>query len=89
MTTLPGSIKGELGDALIGGIRQRGSDAVGLVIMGIARLIVGVMALSALLGIGAVFGYEMTPGHLAGATAAAGLISCLMGGDSRSPRLHD
>ena len=89
MTTPPGSIKGELSDALIGGIRQRGSDAVGLVIMGIARLIVGAVTLGVLLGIGAAFGYGMTPGQFVGATALAGLVSWLMGRDSRSTRCRD
>jgi predicted MFS family arabinose efflux permease len=86
MTAPPGSIKGELGDALVGGIRQRGSDAVGLVIMGIARLVVGAVTLGVLLGLGAVFGYDMTAGHFVGATVVAVVVSWLTGGESRSTR---
>ncbi len=73
--TPPESIKGELNAALIGGIRKRGPDAVGMVIMGIAKLIVGVASLGVVLGLGALFGCEMTPVHLTGATLIAGLVS--------------
>jgi hypothetical protein len=81
MTPPPRSIRGELNDALIGGIRRRGSDAVGLVIMGMAKLAIGVVALAALLAVGAIFGYDITV--LAGlATAVAGLVGWLSGGDA-------
>jgi hypothetical protein len=86
MTAPPGSIKGELSDALIGGIRRHGSDAVGVVLMGIARLIVGMVTLGFLLGAGATFGYEMTAAHFVGAAVVAGLVSWLTGGSSRSSR---
>jgi hypothetical protein len=73
--TSPGSIRGELNAALIGGIRQRGPDAVGVVIMGIARLIVGAATFGAILAVGGLFGYDMTAAHLTGATIVAGLVS--------------
>ena len=82
--TSPESIKGELNAALIDGIRQRGPDAVGMMIMGIARLIIGVLTLGIVLGLGALFGYDMTAVHLTGATAVAGLVSWWTGGASRS-----
>lgn len=82
MTPPPGSIRGELNDALIGGIRKRGSDAVGLVIMGMARLLIGAATLGVLLAVGAVFGYDLTAAHLAGATAVAGLVGWLTGGSA-------
>jgi hypothetical protein len=34
MTQSQGSIRGELGNAVVDGIRQHGADAVGVVIMG-------------------------------------------------------
>jgi hypothetical protein len=83
MTPPPHSVREELSAALIGGIRQRGSDAVGLVIMGIARLVIGAVTLGALLSVGAIFGCEMTGDHLVGATVFAGFVSWLMGGASR------
>jgi hypothetical protein len=81
-----GSIKTELNDAVVGGIRQRGPDAVGLVIVGIARLIVGVATLGVLLGIGAIFGYDATAAHFAGLTGVSALVSWLVAGRSGSPR---
>jgi hypothetical protein len=72
--TPPQSIRGELNAAVISGIRERGSDAVGLLIMGVARLIVGVITLGVVLGVAAIFGYDMTAVHLTGATAVAGLV---------------
>jgi hypothetical protein len=82
--TSPESIKGELNAALIGGIRQRGPDAVGMVIIGIARLIIGAATLGLVLGLGTLFGYDMTAVHLTGATAIAGLVSWWTGATSRT-----
>jgi hypothetical protein len=73
--TPPESLKGELNAALIGGIRKHGSDAVGMVIVGMAKLVIGVAGLGLLLGVGALFGCGMTPVHLTAATFAAGLMS--------------
>jgi len=82
---LPQSIRGELNAAVITGIRERGSDAVGLLIMGIARLIIGGIALGVVLGVAAIFGYDMTAVHLTGATAIAGVISWWTGETSMPP----
>jgi hypothetical protein len=66
-----GSIKAELNNAVVDGIRQRGPDAVGLVIIGLARLFVAAITLGVLLGIGAIFGYDMTAVHFAGLAAVS------------------
>ena len=69
------SIRGELGSALVRGIRRHGPDAVGLVLMGFARLLVGVVALGALLAAGAAAGCEITAAHFVGVTGVAALIN--------------
>ena len=54
-----GSIRAELNRAVIGGIRQRGPEAVGLILVGTARLFLAFVAvvlgqvLSVVLGLGA------------------------------------
>lgn len=55
-----GSLRTELNDALVGGIRQRGPEAVGLVLVGSARLFLAFLAvvLSQVLGV-AVFGFAL------------------------------
>jgi hypothetical protein len=82
--TPPQSIRGELNAAVISGIRERGSDAVGLLIMGVARLIVGGVTLGVVLGVAALFGYDMTAVHLTGATVVGGLVGWWTGGASIS-----
>ena len=66
MTRHPVSIKAELGDAVASGIRRRGPDAVGLLLVGIARLIVVAATLAALLGLATAFGYEPSVAYLLG-----------------------
>ncbi len=85
--TSPESIKGELNAALIGGIRQRGPDAVGMVIIGIARLVIGAVTLGLVLGLSTLFDYDMSAAHLTGAAAIAGLVSWWTGGSSK-PASH-
>ena len=85
MKPAAGSIKGELGNAVVDGIRQHGADAVGLVIKGIARLIIGATALGVLLVDSAIAGYDLTAAHFAGLTAVAALINWLFAGNSRPP----
>lgn len=55
-----GSLRTELNDALVGGIRERGSEAFGLVLVGSARLFLAFLAvlLSQILGV-AVFGFAL------------------------------
>jgi hypothetical protein len=74
-----GSIKAELDNAVVLGIRQRGPDAVGLLIVGIARLIVGAATLAVLLGVGVLFGYDVTAIHFAGLTGISALVGWVAG----------
>jgi len=78
------SIKGELGNAVIDGIRRHGADAVGLVIIGVARLIVGAAALGVLLASSAIADYDLTAAHFAGLTAVAALVNWVATGSSRA-----
>lgn len=78
------SIRTELNDAVVYGIRLRGPDAVGLIIMGMARLIVGAATLGILLGIAAIFGYDVTAAHFAGLTGVSALVSWLVAGRFRN-----
>jgi hypothetical protein len=73
MSRATGPIRAELSDAVLAGIRQRGPEAVGLLIVGLARLAIGSLTFGALLGIGTVFGYGATPLHAAGLAAATTL----------------
>lgn len=50
------SIRAELGNAVLDGIRERGAEAVGMVIVGLARVVVCSATLVAMLAIGAAFG---------------------------------
>jgi hypothetical protein len=70
-----GSIRAEVNDAVVGGIRQRGPDAVGVVLMGVARLVVGVLTLMVLLGACSILGYEVTVLPFSGMTCISGLVS--------------
>ena len=85
MNLSSGSIKGELSDAVRSGIRHRGPDAIGLVLVGMARLIVGTATLGVLLAVGAVSGYDITAPKFAGVTGAAALINWLLGGRTQAP----
>ena len=71
----PGSIKAELNEAVVCGIRQRGPDAVGLLLVGLAGLVVEAAALGVLLGISALFGHDINGVHFAGLTGIAALIT--------------
>lgn len=77
-------IRVELNDALVGGIRQRGADAVGLVIMGIAYLVVGVLALLVFLCAGSVFGVDLTVLPVTIMTFLSATISWLTGRSIRA-----
>jgi hypothetical protein len=73
------SIKAELSHAVARGIRRRGPDAVGLVLIGMARLAITASTLAVLLVAAAAFGYNASGLGLAGATAFAGLLNWLAG----------
>jgi hypothetical protein len=75
-----GPIRAELNDALVGGIRQRGPEAVGLVIVGLARLVVAVTALIVLLFASSVLGFNVTAGPFVVMSGLSGAISWLLTG---------
>ena len=75
MNRSKGSIKAELNDAVVCGIRQRGPDAVGLLLVGLAGLVLEVAVLGVLLGIAALLGCEIGGIHFAGLTGVSGLIT--------------
>lgn len=68
------SLKAEVNHALANGIRRRGPDAVGVVLMGMARLVVAVSTLVILLLAGALFGYNIPTSHALGATAVVAAL---------------
>jgi hypothetical protein len=72
-------IRTEFHEAVVGGIRQRGADAVGLVIMGIAYLLIAVLALGVLLFASSVLGIKQTALPVTVMTILSGLISWLVG----------
>lgn len=90
----PRSIKQELSEAVIGGIRERGPDAVGLLLIGVSRLLVGAATLAVLLVAGSISGHDLTAVHLAGLGALAVLLNVLIAPRStsvarRPGRFHD
>jgi hypothetical protein len=78
MTPPAGSIKAEVNHAVAKGIRRRGPDAVGLVLMGMARLVVAAVTLALLLAISSLSGNDLTALHFAGATAVAAAVNWLL-----------
>lgn len=68
----------ELNDAVVGGIRNRGPEAVGVVIIGVARVVVAALVLALLLATSAFFDYDVTAVPFAGMTSASALISWLI-----------
>lgn len=73
------SIKDELNHAVARGIRRRGPDAVGLVLMGMASLVIMTLALGVLLIAVAVSGTGAITLGLAGVTLVTGLLKWLAG----------
>jgi hypothetical protein len=78
------SIKDELGNAVVDGIRRYGGDAVGLFLIGVTRVIVGAAALGVLLASSAIADYDLTAAHFAGLTVVAALINWVAAGNSRT-----
>lgn len=70
-------LKTELNEALVGGIRQRGSEAVGLLIMAMTRIVIALLVLGLQLLVSWSFDYEVTAGPFTGMTLIAGLVSWL------------
>jgi hypothetical protein len=76
-------IRTELNDAVVGGIRQRGPAAVGVVIMGLARLVVAVATLAVMLFASSVLGLEVSAVPFAIMSGLSGLLSWLITRDGR------
>ncbi|HWN73939.1 MAG TPA: hypothetical protein VNN15_09055 [Solirubrobacterales bacterium] len=72
------SLKAEVNHALANGIRRRGPDAVGVVLMGMARLVVAISTLVILLLAGTLFGYDITASHAFVATAVVAALNWLI-----------
>lgn len=73
-----GPIRAELNDALVGGIRQRGPEAVGLVLIGLARLVVAVATLVVLLFASSILGFDVTTGPFLAMSGLSGVVSWLV-----------
>lgn len=85
MTGPEESIRSEFASAITSGIRRRGPDAVGIVLVGVAKLLVAALAIAILLLASALSGYDMTAAHLAGATALIGTVHWLAAGRPKRP----
>jgi hypothetical protein len=72
------SIRTEVTDAVVGGIRERGSEAVGLLIVGVARIATAVMALIVLVIASKLVGIEISAVRFAVMTVFSGLVSWLI-----------
>jgi hypothetical protein len=71
----PKPIRYELTDALIEAIRSRGPEAAGLVMVGLARLVVAVATLMALLLCSSILGIEVTPIPFAAMSGLSAVLS--------------
>ena len=71
-------IRVEVNDAVIGGIRERGPEAVGLLIIGLARILIAVLVLGLLLIASSVLGVNVSAVPFAGMTGLSGLVSWLI-----------
>ena len=65
-------IRIEVTDAVVGGIRQRGPEAVGLLIIGLARVFLFIVVLGVLLFASSVLGFDVTTVPLAAMSGASG-----------------
>ncbi len=72
------SIRAELGEAVVGGIRERGPDAVGMILIGLARLLIGTAALTVLLAASAISGYDLSALQFAGLSVTAVLLNAVL-----------
>jgi len=71
-------LKTELNDALVGGIRQRGPEAFGWMLVSLARIAITVVVLVLMLAASWAFGYDVTVLPFAGMTTVSGLVSWLL-----------
>jgi len=71
-------LRTELNDAVVGGIRERGAEAVGLVIVSMARIAIAAVVLALLLVASTVLEIEVTFGPFAGMTGVSACVSWLL-----------
>jgi hypothetical protein len=71
-------LKTELNEALVGGIRQRGPEAFGSMLVALARIAITVVVLILMLFASWAFGYQVTAWPFAGMTTLSGLVSWLL-----------
>jgi hypothetical protein len=71
-------LKTELNEALVGGIRQRGPEAFGWMLVALTRIAITVVVLALMLIASWAGGYEVTAWPFAGMTTVSGLLSWLL-----------
>jgi hypothetical protein len=71
-------LKTELNDALVGGIRQRGPEAFGWMLVALMRIAITVVVLVLMLLASWAFSYDVTAWPFAGMTTISGLVSWLL-----------
>ncbi|HVD40252.1 MAG TPA: hypothetical protein VNC16_04520 [Solirubrobacterales bacterium] len=71
-------IRTEMTDAVVAGIRARGAEAVGLLIVGIARIAIAVLVLVLLLIASKVIGIDVSAVPFAAMTGLSALVSWLI-----------
>jgi hypothetical protein len=76
-------LKTELSEALVSGIRQRGPEAFGSMLMALTRIVTSGMVLALMLIASWAFDYDVTVGPFAGMTTISGLVSWLLTRDRR------
>lgn len=81
-----GPFRTEVNDAVIGGIRERGPEAVGMMIIALARLVIAVITFLVLYGVSSILEIEVSAWPAAGMTIISGLVSWLTTRDGRRKR---
>lgn len=71
-------LKTELNEALVGGIRLRGPEAFGWMLVALIRIAIIVVVLVLMLVASWVLGYDVTAWPFAGMTTISGLVSWLL-----------
>jgi hypothetical protein len=71
-------LKTELSEALVGGIRQRGPEAFGSMLVALMRIAITVIVLALMLIASWAFGYDVAVAPFAGMTTISGSVSWLL-----------
>jgi hypothetical protein len=88
-------LKTELNEALVGGIRQRGPEAFGWMLVALTRIAITVIVLVLMLIASWAFHYDVSAWPFAGMTTISGLVSWLttrglgQTEDDREPKTQD